>query len=303
MSCICGQENCVGVCEYSVGARLARFLNEIDTLDTCIGAVDNSSKESLTAIGIRQYTDFTCSKILKPSSQAKIVMESKFRGYNDKSVRSVLKTYIDKSGCSNGNELLELLKKIEDNRAVLMPFKVKQICDVVHIRKSKKEEVNGKSIECRTTIESVKWAVNEEGILQCNLLVSMVDPDTSKKINLDIQDYGARFSLVDLERAKTKTGITDPLIKMTRFGYIKPIEIQSENNIVIIDNCSIYTREKSGYNLRVIGKWENGKIVYSEKLNEVKLEKAISLNETYLSKHRRWIAPYGICDTHKVSVK
>ena len=306
MSCKCGQESCNGVCSYSVGRRLAVFLKEIDTVSTLIGDIDKSgySKESLIVTGLAVYTDGSVSKILKPTSNVVIPMEERFTNYNGKNPRALLKEYITKSGYDKGQELINTMKLIEENKIVFMPFKTKQTCDVIHTRTSKRKEVNGKNVECRTTIESIKWSIVDNiDKLQCTLIVSMVDPDTAKKVKLNVQDYGEKFTLVDLERLHAKSGLQGQIIKMTKFGYARPIEINNNGNAVIVDNCSVYVRYKESAETRVVGSWVNGKIVYSEKIKDAKIEKALNANEDYIGKHRRWYAPYGLCETNKINVK
>jgi len=302
--CKCGQENCKGLCEYAVGRRLATFLNEVDTVQTSIGEIDNKySKGTLIATGIKIYRDGTASTVLKELKDISIPMEQRFNGYNNKNVRLILREYINASGCNNGRELLTKLKEIEENKLVLMPFKVRQLCDVIHIRQSNNKEVNGEKVECRTEIQCVKWAIDDSGKLHCALVTTINDPDSGKKIVLKLEDYEERFKLVNLERATVSGKTQEKIIRMTRFGFIKPIEINHKDNIIIIDNCSLYAKYKDEGDIREIANWSGNKVVYAEKIKDTKLEQFVNANVEYINKHRRWIAPYGLHETNKIDIK
>ncbi len=265
----------------------------------------NYSKDSLIVTGMTLYRDGTNSTIFKPSSNVSIPMEERFKRYNDKNAKAILKEYLNTSGLENGNELMNKLRLVEENKTVFAPFKAGQICDVEYTRVSKRQEINGKKVECRTNIESIKWSiVDNDEKLQCVLHVGMVNPDTMKRVRLRVQDYCDTFNLVDLDRLREKSNVQGQIIKMTKFGYIQPIEIKSGNYRVIIDNCNIYEQHGESTDLKVIGEWSKGKIQLTRnKITDAKVEKAVSINMTYISKHRRWIAPYGLCETNKLTVK
>lgn len=307
MKCNCGQETCSGLCNYAVGKRLATFISEIDTIETKIGDMDKSnySKDSLIVTGLTLYKKEEKSTVLKPSYDVSIPMEERFKRYNDKNAKAILKEYINISGLESGIELINKMRLIEENRLVFVPFKPEQICDVEYTRVSKRQEINGKKVECRTKIESVKWSiVDNDEKLQCVLHVEMVNPDTMKRVRLRVQDYCNTFNLVDLDRLREKSNVQGQIIKMTKFGYIQPIEIKSGNYRVIIDNCNIYEQHGESTDLKVIGEWSKGKLQLTRnKITDSKVEKAVSMNMTYISKHRRWIAPYGLCETNKLTVK
>lgn len=307
MGCNCGQENCSGLCNYAVGKRLATFLKEIDTVETKIGDMDKSkhSKDSLIVTGLTLYKKEEKSTVLKPSYNVSIPMEERFKRYNEKNARAILKEYINISGLEDGIELINKMRLIEENRVVFAPFKPEQICDVIHTRVSKRQDVNGKHIECRTSIESIKWSiVDNDEKLQCVIHVSMVNPDTMKRVKLRVQDYCTTYNLVDLDRLREKSNLQGQIIKMTKFGYIQPIEIKSGGYRVIIDNCNIYSQHSDSSDIKVIGEWVKGKLQMTKaKITDDKVSKAVSMNMNYISKHRRWIAPYGMCETNKLTVK
>lgn len=302
MVCSCGKENCNGVCNYAVGKRLSAFIREVDTVGTKIGDVDNkNSRDSLIVIGTNVYSDGSQSTILKKAADISIPIEDRFSNYNGKNARALLREYVTISGIADGNELINKLRDIEDNKLMLVPLKTKQICDVKHTRISRREEVNGTKIDCRTSIESIKWSiVGSTEKLQCYLTVSMVDPDTNKKLKFNLTDYCSAFNLVDMERLNVKSKLVGKLIEMTKFGFIKPIQIDKGNTTIIIDNCSVYMRGKDEDELRIIGSWGNHGIEYDERIKDEKINKALAANEDYIGKHRRWIAPYGLHETNKL---
>ena len=306
MICSCGDKKCNGVCSLSVGERLATFLRESDVIRTRIGDIESSKSgaDPLIVTGTSVYRDSSQSTLMKKASDVSIPMEGRFNTYADKNARTILSEYVAKSNTEDGKALMNRLRGIEENKLMLMPFKTGQICDVVHTRESKRKDVDGKKIECRSVIECIKWAVMDNADkLQCQMVVSMVDPDTGKKVRLSIVDYCDTFTIVDMERLHTKTKVEGNVIKMSKFGFIKPIQIDDDGTTVIIDNCSVYISTVASPELRVIGSWENNTIKLKERIKNEKIDKAVTSNEDYIGKHRRWIVPYGLYDTNKLKVK
>ena len=94
------------------------------------------------------------------------------------------------------------------------------------------------------------------------------------------------------------------LIKVSPEGFIRPIEIVGSVTSYIIDNYFVYLKKANNKPL-VVGWWDSEGIIFNKSIphtdkNEPNKEELTKIGHKLRYIHR-YIVPYGICGSHKVS--
>ena len=159
-------------------------------------------------------------------------------------------------------------------------------------------------------IESVRWEVNPEtGRIESKIVTTEFDGVPGKRVIAGIEEYGITFLLTVIEGNNTSHKINEKVrkfIRVSRFGYIKPIKIATDtyNKNFCIDNCFMY--EEHGDEVKVIGFWDsNNKLIMLNSEYNNKLARYADLKEAlrFIAQHRRFIAPYSLSEFNMVNAK
>lgn len=298
------KEKCDRHCILTVGDNMVRFLREIDTIESKIGEFSNDDLSSKTKYIISgMQIDYTGNPTyLLADISTPIDVSKKFGSALSKTAMSLLNDYIKASEIEDGQELKDKLRKIENNKLLIVPVKPKMNCEVLI-----KNEKEGKSKEVlkSTHIDIVKWLNNSKtNTLECMIITDVIEGASGKRCKVNLEEYGDRFRLSDIERSMTNSDVDRGLIKMSRFGYVRPVALVDKNkNGVILDNTYMYLVD--GDNIKTIAYWDKnelkGEEIYKEMTKTI-LYKKIKKNLNYIWQHRRFMAPYGLVDCQVVEV-
>lgn len=302
MSCKCGNSNCVGVCNYSIGARLYYYFNNAKFISTNIGDIEKDTldeRQTFIVIGAESEEN-SIGKIMVPTGNCDIPIGSKINNRVD--IKKMLVEYINKSGL-DGKDILDRLVKFDTtNKLLPMPLEVGTRVDVT-CKGSK-----GETIVQKTKISKVRWKVDsKDKRLKCHIVTDAFDLETNTRLVLLLEEYGDKFVISNDFGFYNKANLSSNLIKFNRNGYVLPIELKSEGGSIIIDNASVYVKKENDYKAEVVGGWVDNKIVINNSAKRVvsnsKLYKAISNNNVYIKFFRNCIIPYLVADTNVVTVK
>lgn len=277
---------------------LARFISEVDTLDTKIGEFREGSKigpKYLKVTGIMMgEMEHDISDILMDANMT-LDMSSKFKDIGDKTSVMIMNDYIEDFKPENGEELLEKLRDIVSNKKVIMPIKVKTYCQVTLESNDKT-----KLIKRNTRVYALKWSVNPEtSLMESYVLTEPVDTLTNKRAVVNITDYCKKLTLIDIERSCSDANVkSKDIIEMNRFCIIKPIRFKGKKMNFVIDNSFLYYVDNGS--LVPIAYWDSrDKLVGKEVFNEVtktKDYKEVKKYLAYIEKHRKYIGPALMVD-------
>lgn len=310
--------------ELRSGYSIARLIREVDMVESRIGSISDGTSTGpryLITTGMQVDSMGTPTHILG-DCRISLEVSQKLRSIRGKSAASLLKQYIDDSKSPDGAQLMEKLRNIESNKLLLTPIKPKMSCEVMVEEEVLDERLDSlpdseRTIKKRSriktsTIEIVKWFTDTKtGQLRCCILTEVLDGTSGKRAKIDIEEYGSKLFLTDIERSiKVGANTEHKLIRMTRYGYIKPIKILNNlGNGLIIDNSFVYSLssyDTDGNELTPIAYWNNAdELVGDETFNKIQktmLYKAIKKNMVYVAQHRRYIAPSGTADYNVVTI-
>ncbi len=299
-SIYCNQ-NCSKHCQITVGDNLVRFLREIDTVESKIGDFASGSGSPLIVSGMQLDPTGNPAYILSDISVS-IDISKKFGAAFNKSAMAILNEYIRLVDPPDKNELREKLKNMDSNKILIVPIKTHSNCEVlVPIGRDNKVQETIKN----TNVSAIKWESNQKtNTLECSILTDVIEGLVTKRAKIKIEDYGTKLKLTDVERVINSSEADRTLIKMTRFGYIRPIAItDKKKNGIIIDNTYMYLLD--GETIKTIAYWEKNTLVGEETFKDIEksaLFKKVKKSLNYIGQHRRFIAPYGLVDCNIVEV-
>ena len=278
---------------FSVGFALAQLLRGIDVIESHIGNIskkvnDNDKELVISGLTINKNREF-CD--LLSDASISIDRTNKFYKAFGKTALEILRGYTTASKCPDGVELISRLKGIERNKYLIEPIKPGTEVTIQHDNKT-----------LRTRIDTNRWfSCKETGRLECVLISDKIPELLNKRVRVGIEDYGKKITNVDTEREFSK--LNRDIISMTKFGLIKPIALQNKNDVIILDNQYIYnvTDDKA----MIIGSWDNGKLAGMERAKDKigSIYKRLEVYVKYVSKHKKYIAPYGLMECNILSVK
>lgn len=309
---VCGVKSCNkvaecnGHCMYSYGHALVRFLTGADAVETLIGdfrVSKSNGGEQMIVSGIQVEGDTSPSHIMSPLSVS-LDIGNKFKTIDNKNVLQILNEYLDKHpGKYNENHIAAIkdrLKKIQTNRVIIVPIKPKMGCEIRLLD-------DGKIKTNETTIEFIKWCNNiQTGKFEGTAITYVGEYDgVMKRQKISLEDYGDALRLTQIERSIRCTKLDRKCIKMTRFGYIKPLVVVGGAKTLAIDGTYLYLID--GEKVTLIGYWDQDKIKECADLDSRGIKKLdaytyIMDNLEYIEKHRRFIAPYGITESNTITL-
>ena len=138
-------------------------------------------------------------------------------------------------------------------------------------------------------LERIKWVINNDSHkIEC-LLRFKIDSKVSKEVN--IEKYGVEYFDKNIS---TVGGVdADKVIKMSSFGYIKPLLVENANGILVVDNLGVYYGTLS-YNIREIGYWEDNTLNLISADIDKELFEFLKKYKSYIAMNRKRMAPYYI---------
>lgn len=300
MNCICKEKGCNGLCDYAIGGRLLRLLTEANTIQTSIGdsETDTYTNNKLEVIGHQMYKSDNPSKIMKYTQGLSVLTEKKLPGTDGVNPYKALECFVNRNHLDPGT--LNYLKDFEKRRLIIMPFKPGQVCKI-RVYSTDQKGVTKES-EIKTEIHSIKYGIQEvegkESTYQAvtQVITDWTDIKNKTRAMANLEEYGSRFHIPDLEMGLTKEVKELGLIKVSKYGYVRPIEISKGSLTLIVDNCNVYMKAKTNNSIAIIGEWQDSKLVLDSKVNTwMGIDQLVSLLEkcqNYIGRYRKYIAPY-----------
>jgi len=281
--------------EITIGAALARFLREIDTIESDIGDMvitPGKEQDALRVSGLMVDASDRCN--LLSTTDISLDCTPKFNKAFNKSVIYILNNYIKECNCHDGKALRQGLKMLESNKLLVAPIKPR---DAVEVELGNRKYV--------TSVHSIKWVNNKETKrLEYNIITERIPEIENKRVKLNIKDYGDKILLLDVERLENMDDDKRKSIHMTSYGIISTVVVNGGGDAFIVDNSYMYRLEAN--KAKIVGEWVGNKMVVdikgNNKQDKSKALKYLENNIDYISKHRRYIAPYGLSDYNIITL-
>lgn len=300
----CGQ-NCSGHCALNTGYSLAKFLHEVDRVESSIGElVKASSKKGdyLLVTGMQVDSAYNPARILG-SAQSGISRAKKFSNPWGVSTSSLLRDCCKIAGIPNEAELGAELTALESYKMLLTPIKPGMQCEV-YVEEPTSDGQGTTLKKKHSVIEYIKWATNSETKqVECFIITEVIEANANKRARVAIEDYGKLLLLTDLERSLSATAEkAHKLVHMTNFGAIQPIEVTTgKGNSLVLDNTYLYSVTFD--QAMIVASWEGTKLVGDKEFQRISKNSLYKLIQDYLPyivQHRKYIAPYGVVNTNIV---
>lgn len=299
LSKVCNKK-CDSYCALAAGDNIARFLREVDVVESKIGDIaDTSSKLLVTGMQLDETGNPT--HLLSDISTS-VDVTQKFCSLFNKTALSLLNEYIKETDVVDGDELRDKLRKIEVNKLLILPIKPKMGCNVT----IEEEEKGGKTKTQvkATNVASIRWQTNiKSHMLECLIVTDIIDGRENKRYKVNIEDYSDKLRLVDIERF-INNDIDRNIVRMSRFGYVKPIAFLDEKRCgLAIDNTYMYLVD--GSKATIIASWDKKDLKGGGIFNDISktvLYNRIKKDLNYIWQHRRYIVPYGLAECNVVAV-
>lgn len=304
MKCRCGRDDCKGTCNYTVGARLYYFFNNMKHIEAKIGEIRQDSidkRQSFMVTGCETTINEgrrDIGTIMYPLGAITLYKENKFDGIID--AKKALSEYIEKS--DKPNVIYERAYKYENNELLPIPIDVGNYLEVWYDR------ADGTEVRSKAKVDKVKWFIDkEDNKLKCKLITSLVNLDTNKRVCVYLDEYMEKYTISGVTEFFNKTNLKEHIVAFQPNGYIRPIELVCPEGSVIIDNVSVYAKRIGAYSSCVVGGWREDKLEINEELlkqyvNNPKVLRVMKNNKAYLNMLRKSIVPYLVADTRKVKV-
>ena len=225
----------------------------------------------------------------------------KFFSFGGKSSLNLLKQYLSSVNMDADTirKICDVYNGINKNKLLPMPFKLHEICYI-------DTEHEGKQYKGQAIIESVKWCFNSSGKLvqsvNFKFLKSLGD-DYKRRISLPISSYGVNFTVPSIEITLRTADIHRELIKISDFGFIKPIVVKEKDIQIALDNVGMYLI--NGDNAVMIGKWiRNDLRMYSSTnryIDNLDSYKLLRDSSGFIGKHLKYIAAYRAYESKVVN--
>lgn len=293
------------------GESLYKFITHIDTVKSSIGEyrkANNIGTGSLIVTGVQLENLDNPINLLSDTS-VNLEVNGKFNNFMDKPPIQLLKMYMNTlvslQGDSHNQAVLNKFKRIIASKDIVIPFKPGADCTFT----VKKDDIEHNNIT--SVIKSVIWTTDKESTKLIGYITSFAVGigAFTKTYRIPLEEYGASFKILSIERGLKKGNVNRDIIKVTRFGFISPIEIIDGNIRLVIDGSNVFIIEDNQAYLiarwrRIndLGESELVETDMAKSLEKTKAYKHLKANIEYIEKHRRFIAPYGIVDTNKINL-
>lgn len=290
--------------EYAIGKSIYTFLKHGMFVESSIGDVTKGSKHCggdafLKVIGM-QSGEGGIARLLGsisiPVEQVKVL-----NSFNGKSPFELLGKYMCESEelTEEAPKYMELLTKFITNKHLSQAIKLDRECELTL-------EDEGKSIKRVGRIASIEWRLDKEtGKMQCFIVAKLYQEfNETRVIKVNITEYNKTLKLTDTQSGKKTPKHGNEIIKMSRFGYIKPILIvNKKGNGIALDATTLYS-VNSGV-LKILGEWQLNSIDGTDKFDKfvgTPEFEILQSNIDIINKHRRIIAPAFISTFNTIEI-
>lgn len=272
--------------------NLVEFLRGVPTIKCGIGEIskDKYGGDALIAVGAEVRANTNPSYFL--ANMSSTVEIDSFKAVAGMNPKSMLNLYYSKNPdlANEKQEIASRLKNIANHKELVNLFKV--------------GETMGADPEIAKRVFGVKnvtltgclWKMNlQTGKFESSVVLS---GDSKQGTRVSVEEYGSTFILKRLEGESGKE-----MIKVSRFGYILPVEITDGKITYAMDRKYLYRVFKGSAD--IVGRLLEDKIEYvnpKEFGPRSKIGKCLSDTYGYYIKHREFIVPYGLVEAHKVTV-
>lgn len=305
-NCI-GIDKCNKLCELHMGYGLLSFIKGIDFIETAIGEFreDYKSKKIEYIVSGHMLENVGNPTYILSDLTTSIDASGKFTSCDGKSPQQILRAYLDSIGIDNKvkESALDTFRKLNGNKLIPFPLKPGAECEITY------KDNNGKTNNTSCKIQIIRWMTDRAtGKIKCEVICA-VDKNVafetnSKMVSIPLTEYGHNIRLPQLERTLKSSEMDRDILQMTDIGFIRPIEVSDEKFVVALDSCFLYrVVDKRVF---IIGAWRGNKLEdYNKGMDQVSKSKAykkIANALSYIERHRRFIAPYGLYECNKIDV-
>lgn len=261
------------------------------TLD--IGSTDSEGLirigSSLSNIGLRADKGgehkIGESKLLRRMDRDAIVVGDKFISGKYGKISDVLES------TGKGRAVVEMAKRLENGTCCIMNIQVGDKCMY-------KLAAGGSIKNIMTDVCKISVGLDLDNKLSYRVVTGLLARAAKDRGKARIEEYGDTFTLGKYELYNPKSATSNKLMRFSRYGYIKPIEIETADNIYIIDNKDILIKDTE----EVVGEIRTGIALDKKKIDD-KMLNMLDKNSNYIIKMSKYIVPYELSDTNKVKLR
>lgn len=286
---------CIKHCEENAGYALYEFLTNVDVVETQIG--DFRSGKIVSGIMLENLSN--PAYILSPL-ETSLSYPSKFLSVFGKAPLQILKVYTNKHcELEEQNALKAKLKGIISNKYMVIPIKPRTQCKVMtnSEEKNKFTELN---------LEYVKWHNDPNTMkFECELISEPQEAfGAQRRLKVKLTDYGKKFMISSIEGSLRPCKINRNSIQITDFGFIRPVIFKDKKNTLAIDGTYLY--RVTSTHVEIAGVWGIGDSILEapemKDLHKSQAYKELMENINYISKHKRFLVPYGFTEASVIDV-
>lgn len=263
---------------------LAKLISETNIVNIDIGDYEKTGdKYDLIIVGNDIYSDSIGKKLKRVDANIKIKRQGYIVNKTGVSIEELLK----RNGCREdiAKNVTQIVDKINNDRAVAVQFRGKLEIEILGA-----EHKVGRSRFTRVAIN------NDTGDIEERLVISELK---SNKIiaEITITEYNKEFTVNSsvIKNLISKHSWGNNVIKIQNSGFIETVELINNYGSIIVDNSYVV------FNGEVAGYWEDNIVKYITENEHVK--DAMKSVERALAMHRRYIIPFGFCETNKVKME
>ena len=295
-------DKCTGYCITGAGYTAAKFIERCDTVQSPLGQIHSTliqwKPADLLISGIIYNKTDNPALALTPK-RISIVKTSKFGRLRNKSMAQAILSYFEIAGenieIEDSENIIKKLMQINQDKLMIMPFKPGTKCKII----------SDKSTFGELEISAVKYSVDiETGRISGNIIVSISDGRNITNKVFGLSEYGSGFRLSKIELVLKDSKIDRKCMTVSPYGWIKPVIFENKDFGLAVDGSYIYFVNR--FNTSIIGRWkQNGEVEASPQLDNLKdtvVYKALFKHISYISLHRRYIAPYIFAEETKILV-
>lgn len=261
-------------------ASLAELMREAHIVDINIGELEKSGdKYDLIVVGNDLYTSITGKRLKKISSSFKVAKKK----YISNGFQKPLRTMLTDNGIdgAEADNIVKTIDKINSNKASAVMF-----------RAGLEMIVQGAEQKSGSHVKLTRVRVNDDtGVVEMRIAIEADGKIVAEPL---VEDYNKQFKIYSnsVSNALEKNKHADDIIKIENCGLIKTVEIIRDNGSYVVDNRLVIR------NMEPIAKWVADRLVY---VDGTKQEDKIADDiEKFLALHRKYIIPFGFCETNKI---
>lgn len=261
-------------------ASLAELVREAHIVDINIGELEKSeNKYDLIVIGNDLYTSSTGKRLKKISSSFKVAKKK----YISNGFQKPLRTMLTDNGidATEADKIVKTIDNINNNKASAVMFRagLEMIVQGAEQKSGSHVKLTRVRVNDATGVVEMRVAIEADGKIVAEPLV---------------EDYNKQFKIYSnsVSKALDKNEHADDIIKIENCGLIKTVELICDNGSYVIDNRLVIR------NMEPIAKWVADRIVYVDGTRQE--DKIADDIEKFIAMHRKYIIPFGFCETNKV---